>query len=403
MERFIDIKPDPIQLAMRATNEVEALETSNCHALISCSKSKGGHRDIARNMYVSPIFRKSVMVVEGWNLPFSILSAKYGLLHPDELIEPYDLTLKGASKQFKSEWARKVDEQIRNSIDPKKHLIALAGDDYCAPLTEAGAGHPLNYLAPMRGLSLGNRLVFLNQCIRIRQRRKAIIRSYAMFGQLVDRMGLHRLRDILAQELPKQGVYFFFDDGEPTAFSTLVPRLVRIGTHGVSAGSVATLRNRLRTHLGTRAGSGNHRASVFRLHVGRAMIERDRLHHEYPNWGKGQSASKQVTEAEVPLEAKVSEYIGDLRVLFVPVLDIAGTGSMRATIERQFISMFTENLCAVEISSPSWLGRFSDKPSIRDSGLWNVRDVGAEYDPKFIPFLDGLLRRSFFQNSVAGN
>lgn len=403
MESSSDPKLDPVQLAMRATAHVEALNPANCHALISCSKSKGGHSDLARNMYVSPLYRKSVMVAEGWRLPFSILSAKYGLLDPDETIEPYDLTLKGASKQFKLEWARRVDAQLRSSIEPKKHLIVLAGDDYYGPLVEAGTDHPLDFFAPMRGLSLGNRLVFLNQCIRIRQRRKAIARSYEMFAQLAERMGLHKLSDILAEELPKQGVYFFFDDREPTTFSTSIPRLVRIGTHGVSAGSVATLRNRLRTHLGTRAGAGNHRASVFRLHVGRAIIERDELREDFPSWGKGQSAPREITEREAPLEAKVSEYIGNLRVLFVPVLDTAGTGSMRATIERQFISMFTESLCAIEESSPTWLGRFSDKPSIRDSGLWNIRDVGSEYDPKFIPLLDGLVRRNFFREATQGN
>jgi hypothetical protein len=229
------------------------------------------------------------------------------------------------------------------------------------------------------------------------------MRSYQLFAQLAARTGFHKLRDILAEELPKQGVYFFFDESEPTIFPTSMPRLVRIGTHGVSAGSVATLRNRLRTHLGTRAGAGNHRASVFRLHVGRAIIERDRLHNAFPNWGKGQSAPKPITEIEAPLEARVSEYIGDLRVLFVPVIDTAGIGSMRATIERQFIAMFTENFCAIEKSSPTWLGRFSDKSTIRDSGLWNVRDVGGEYDLKFIPLLDGLVRRNFFQEVSTGN
>jgi hypothetical protein len=331
------------------------------------------------------------------------LSAKYGLLDPNEMIDPYDLTLKGASKQFKSEWAFKADEQIRNSIDRKKRLIILAGDDYYAPLIEANRDGALTFVAPMRGLSLGNRLVFLNQCIRIGKRRAAIARSYEMFAQLASRMGLHPLRNILAEELPKQGVYFFFDEGERTNFSTGIPRLVRIGTHGVSAGSVATLRNRLRTHLGTRAGAGNHRASVFRLHVGRAIIERDHLHDAYPHWGKGQSAHKEITEREVSLEAKVSEYIGNLRVLFIPVLDTAGTGSMRATIERQFISMFTEDFCAIEESSPTWLGRFSDKSSIRNSGLWNVRDVGGEYDLKFIPLLDGLFKRNFFQQLTLEN
>lgn len=366
------------QLALRATSEVQALGPSNCHALISCSKSKGGHRDLARNMYVSSLYRKSVMAAQAWGLSFSILSAKYGLLDPDQVIEPYELTLKGASKEFKSEWACKVDAQIRVSIDTKKHLIVLAGDDYYAPLIEAGMKSPLNFLAPMRGLSLGNRLAFLNQTIRIPKRRGAIARSYEMFAYLAKNIGLHPLRDILEQEIPKQGVYFFFDESEPTKFSATIPRLVRVGTHGVSAGSVATLRNRLRTHLGTRSGAGNHRASVFRLHVGRAIIERDGLHDDYPNWGKGQSAPKEITEREASLEAKVSQYIGNLRVLFIPVLGTPGTGSMRATIERQFISMFTENLCAIEESSRHWLGRFSEKPSIRDSGLWNVRDVGSE-------------------------
>jgi len=397
MEKYSALKSAPVQLAMRASSDIEALDPAKCHALISCSKSKSGHRDLARNMYVSPLYRKSVMVAESWGVSFSILSAKYGLLDPEETIEPYDLTLKGASRQFKSDWAYKVDEQIRKSINRKKRLIMLAGDDYYAPLTEVVTSDPLIYLAPMQGLSLGNRLVFLNQCIRIQKRRTAISRSYAMFDQLAKGMGLYPLRDLLSKELPKQGVYFFFDDAESTKFSTLVPRLVRVGTHGVSAGSVATLRNRLRTHLGTRAGGGNHRASVFRLHVGRAIIQRDGLQERYPNWGHGQSAPKQVTELEAPLEAKVSEYIGNLRVLFIAVLDTAGTGSMRATIERQFIAMFTENICAIEESSPNWLGHSSDKSSIRDSGLWNVRDVGSAYDLKFIPLLDSLTRRNFFR------
>jgi hypothetical protein len=94
------------------------------------------------------------------------------------------------------------------------------------------------------------------------------------------------------------------------------------------------------------------------------------------------------------MEKKVSEYIGNLRVLFIPVHDNAGTGSMRAVIEQQFIAMFTERFCAIESSSPDWLGRFSDKPSIKETGLWNVRDVGREYDLKFLPYLDSFLTRA---------
>ena len=68
---------------------------------------------------------------------------------------------------------------------------------------------------------------------------------------------------------------------------------------------------------------------------------------------------------------------------------------MRATIERQFIALFTENFSAVEQSSPNWLGQFSDKPSIRGSGLWNVRDVGSAYDLKFMPLFESVLEKLF--------
>ena len=79
MEKGREQKLAVAHLALTATNEIDAFGVANCYALISCSKSKGGHRDVARNVYVSSLYRKSVMVAEAWGLPFGILSAKYGL------------------------------------------------------------------------------------------------------------------------------------------------------------------------------------------------------------------------------------------------------------------------------------------------------------------------------------
>ena len=388
------------RLALEVSSKVEVLGPTNCHALIACSKTKCTHRDLARHMYVSSLYRKSVLAAEGLGVQFSILSAKYGLLDPDQVVEPYDLTLKGKSTAFKAAWAARVDAQIQKTFDHGKCLIVLAGDDYYQPLLEVDGKTP-NYFAPMKGLSLGNRLAFLNQCIRLKKRQRDVARAYELFARIGAHTGMYELKRLLETTLPKQGVYFFFDEGETTAFSRTIPRLVRVGTHGVSAGSTATLRNRLRTHFGTRNGFGNHRASVFRLHVGRAIIERDRLNEIFPNWGKGQSAPKEVTEQEAPLEIRVSEYIGKLRVLYIPIADAAGKGSMRATIERQFIALVTENICPVETSSPSWLGQFSDKATIRETGMWNVRDVGGNYDLRFLEFFDGLVSRSRQKDMVA--
>ena len=375
-----------------ASADTIRLGSANFFALISCSKSKGGHRDIARDMYVSPLYRKSVQLAELWGVPFYILSAKYGLLHPEELIEPYEQTLKTATKKEKQDWGQRVDKQIREL--PRKKFIVLAGDDYFVPLVEAGSGDPLDYFAPMRSLSLGTRLAFLNEAMKIERRRVAIKTAYELFEKMSASQMPPRLRDLLATDLPTHGVYFFFDETEATRFSNIIPRLVRVGTHGVSVGSTATLRNRLRTHFGTRAGQGNHRASVFRLHIGRAIIERENLQEQFPDWGRGQSAPREITDREATLEKRVSHYIGNLRVLAIPVLDSAGKSSMRATIERQFIAMFTEHLCALESASPNWLGLFSDKPNIKESGLWNVRDVGEPYDLKFLTFLDAYLNKN---------
>ena len=269
------------RLALDTWTKVNELGPGNCHVLISCSKSKGTHRDEARNLYVSPLYRKSVLVSEGWGTSFSILSAKHGLLSPEDIIEPYDLTLKGKPQQFKSEWATRVNEQVTGTLG-NKCLVAFAGDDYLKPLTDVGT---IKYFAPMTGLSLGSRLAFLNYCIRLKKRREYIQKAYHLFARISEGASLHPLKNVLESPIPKQGVYFFFDPSEHSTFTTALPRLVRIGTHGVSAGSTATLRTRLRTHFGTREGYGNHRASVFRLHVGRAFIERDHLHDQFPHWG----------------------------------------------------------------------------------------------------------------------
>ena len=82
--------------------------------------------------------------------------------------------------------------------------------------------------------------------------------------------------------LPLRGVYFFREPGELRSSSAVSHRIVRVGTHAVSANAKSTLWQRLRAHLGTREGSGNHRGSIFRRHVGAALLARDQV--TLPTW-----------------------------------------------------------------------------------------------------------------------
>ena len=49
---------------------------------------------------------------------------------------------------------------------------------------------------------------------------------------------------------PKRGVYFFMEPGETRSHSGRGPRIVRVGTHALKAGSGATLWKRLYQHQG---------------------------------------------------------------------------------------------------------------------------------------------------------
>jgi hypothetical protein len=113
-------------------------------------------------------------------------------------------------------------------------------------------------------------------------------RLYALLSQLsaLPDQGI-RLSDCTGRvRWPDRGVYFFFEPGELRRDGT--PRVVRVGTHAVSAGSRTRLWQRLRAHRGNRDGRGNHRGSVFRRHVGEALLRRDQATH--PSWGMGSSA-----------------------------------------------------------------------------------------------------------------
>lgn len=57
-------------------------------ALVSCIGQKRSQSCPAQDMYISPWFRKAKLYVEQRGYDWYILSAKYGLVHRDEVIAP---------------------------------------------------------------------------------------------------------------------------------------------------------------------------------------------------------------------------------------------------------------------------------------------------------------------------
>lgn len=218
-------------------------------------------------------------------------------------------------------------------------------------------------------------------------------RLYALLGRLLGApmQGLSLVHLAALRGLPERGVYFFLD--RPASHPEEGRwRICRVGTHAVSAGSKSTLRGRLKAHLGSGSGAGNHRGSIFRLHVGAAMLRREGAH--ISTWGVGSvapaalRASPELQAAEAMLERRVSQYIGALGVLWVEVPDEAAPDSERAIIERNAIALLSNRRNPLSAADADWLGQFSARDEIRSSLLWNLRHVDENYDPGFLDTLE---------------
>jgi hypothetical protein len=215
---------------------------------------------------------------------------------------------------------------------------------------------------------------------------------YLQLTELTRRVGgLRLLRDCTgAQDWPRHGVYFFFEDGEIRADGRL--RVVRIGTHALIPTSRSTLWNRLSQHRGHVSGrshgSGNHRASVFRRHIGSALIKRGNWPDGLlPSWRDRQHPG-QWADHEDEVEHAVSRFIGAMPFLWLSVPERED----RRYIERNSIGLLSCLAGGQDSPSAGWLGRDAIRLEIRESGLWNVQHVYDRYDPAFLQLLTRLVQ-----------
>lgn len=130
-------------------------------ALISCVKQKADKPQKARNLYISSLFVKSLEYAEKINVDkIYVLSAKYGLVPIDKVIEPYEKTLNNMKKNERVEWANEVLSELSKVSDiMKDEYYILAGKNYYENIYK----RLKNVKIVMEGLQLGQRLQFLNK------------------------------------------------------------------------------------------------------------------------------------------------------------------------------------------------------------------------------------------------
>ena len=178
---------------------------------------------------------------------------------------------------------------------------------------------------------------------------------------------LPRLRFPFNEEnIPLNGIYVLFEKGEKAHGAD---RIVRVGTH--------TGENQLRSRLQQHFINENKDRSIFRKNIGRALLNKEK--DPFLGQWNIDLTTKEARQKHVALidlakldliEKKVSKC---LQENFSFVVFEVKDKDKRLGLESGIIS--TVSLCKECQPAKSWLGLFSPKEKIRESGLWLEQEL----------------------------
>lgn len=171
------------------------------------------------------------------------------------------------------------------------------------------------------------------------------------------------------ERIPGNGIYILFETGEQAHG---VDRIVRVGTH--TGGD--QLRSRLQQHFVKE----NKDRSIFRKHIGRAILHRaEDPFLEQWNWDLTTRRAKDDygdlldRHKQAAVEKQVTAYIqASFSFAVFEIVDKLE----RLNLEAKIIS--TISWCDDCRPSNQWLGLHSPEAKIRQSGLWLVNELYKE-------------------------
>ena len=128
---------------------------------LSCVKTKQDHRCRAEDMYISPLFKLSLSYARSLDpRRIFILSAKYGLLELNDIIDPYELTLNHMGERERKRWAYDICMELeRKGIRYTEKAVFLCGINYRKYLMVKFPDHEV----PLEGLGMGKQIQFLKR------------------------------------------------------------------------------------------------------------------------------------------------------------------------------------------------------------------------------------------------
>jgi hypothetical protein len=108
----------------------------------------------AAELYTGQAFKLSMKAAKAAGADVLILSALYGVLEPDDIIDPYECYLGGLPAMDRAIWAITTAAQLSPHRD--RFAVILAGRHYAAACSDF-----TNKREPLKGLGIGRQLSFL--------------------------------------------------------------------------------------------------------------------------------------------------------------------------------------------------------------------------------------------------
>lgn len=187
------------------------------------------------------------------------------------------------------------------------------------------------------------------------------------------------------EQLPLNGIYFFYEQGETWGHSGDKQRVVRVGTH-----RDGNFRNRIKEHFLMNRSSFEIYAnkpkysdrSIFRKNIGRALLTRD-CDKYIDTWnidftkrenrqlfGNSRDAKK-----EEMIEKEITKILKDSFQFRFIIINVETERMGSQGLESSLIGTLSQ--CRICRPSVTWLGNFSPVREIRESGLWLKQHVRA--------------------------
>lgn len=149
---------------------------TDTYAFVGCGKSKNPGELAARDKYSSTYFQKKAQWAEENADEWWILSAKYGAVSPDEVIDDYDVTIGDLDRREEAAFYRSVWEEIFPPVGDwfDGRLVVLAGQDYVEALgsiLDPGSWEEYEVFLPFENTDgIGEQLAWLTEELESRQR-----------------------------------------------------------------------------------------------------------------------------------------------------------------------------------------------------------------------------------------